>query len=587
MDTMQVVYIKNSEQWEEAERELLASPAVGFDIETTSLDPRRGFIRLMQFGLPDGRVFILDSFAINLHISQRVISEARTLIGHNLKFELKWLVAKGFDVPKGINADKVPHYFCTMLASQVLHAGTELGKMKGNGLDDVAQRLLNVKLDKTFQTSDWSGELTRGQYEYAAMDAYVVFAIARLQWKALVEANLMRTMRLEMRALPGVAWMEHNGFPINRKRWLDLYRENWFKLHELELRMDKEQGFLDEDRIPTMNWGSAQQLVTFFGSRGWKIPNAEEATIASLVGRDDYAQLVLDHKGMSKLDSTYGLAFLEKFVDPITGRVHPDFLQLGAAATGRLSSARPNGQNIDLRRRDPFEAEEGKKLISADYSQIELRIAAQIANERAMIEAYQKALDLHAQTSTLVMGKTKEQCSKDEWAKLRQISKSLNFGLLYGMGADKFKVYAKTNYHVDLTPEEAQELRNKWFSAYPSIKAWHRSTPEFVIETRTLGDRRRLDVVKFTEKLNTPVQGTGADAMKASIALFWENRHKAPPGFLLLGTIHDENLAELPEEHAEEGVAFMETYMTKAMETFLTEVPSVVEAKILSNWGEK
>jgi len=167
-------------------------------------------------------------------------------------------------------------------------------------------------------------------------------------------------------------------------------------------------------------------------------------------------------------------------------------------------------------------------LVKADYSQIELRIAAQITGDTCMVRAFQAGMDLHELTARLVLNCT--EVSKE----IRQQAKALNFGLLYGMGAKTFRRYAAQNYGVQLTPVEAQQLRKRWFNTFPGICRWHDRQPDGPIETRTLAGRRRQNVERFTEKLNTPVQGTGADGLKNALALLWETRHRCPSARLVL-----------------------------------------------------
>src|SRR5262249_14556045 len=157
--------------------------------------------------------------------------------------------------------------------------------------------------------------------------------------------------------------------------------------------------------------------------------------------------------------------------------------------------------------------------IKADYSQIELRIAAKIAGDKALLEAYRQGEDLHTRTARRVLG------ISDVTKQDRQLAKALNFGLIYGLGAEGLRGYGKSQYDQDLTLEQAVSYRKAFFDAYPGLASWHRRTGRTgkqAIETRTLAGRRRLGVGRFTEKLNTPVQGTGADGLKLALALLWE-----------------------------------------------------------------
>src|SRR5207249_1253555 len=223
----------------------------------------------------------------------------------------------------------------------------------------------------------------------------------------------------------------------------------------------------------------------------------------------------------------------------------------------------------------------GRMLVKADYSQIELRIAAQIAGDKRMIEAYRAGEDLHSLTASAVLSRGDGVVSPQA----RQAAKALNFGLIYGMGAARFREYAANDYGVDMTEEEAARFRERFFRAYPSIRRWHRKQAEGLIATRTVAGRRRLAVDRFTEKLNTPVQGTGADGLKAAMALLWETRDQCPSAVPVL-CVDDEIVVGCDADEAERAREWLVECMTKGMERFLVDVPVVVEATVMKSWGE-
>jgi DNA polymerase-1 len=157
-------------------------------------------------------------------------------------------------------------------------------------------------------------------------------------------------------------------------------------------------------------------------------------------------------------------------------------------------------------------------------------------------------------------------------------------GLLYGMGAKGFRVYARSNYGVSMSPEEAAAYRSAFFRAYPGLARWHRSQPDGEVETRTLTGRRRLGVSKFTEKLNTPVQGTGADGLKLALALLWERRGGCPGAVPVLA-VHDEIVVECEAGQAEPAGAWLKQAMLDAMAPLIDPVPVEVEVKAAPTWG--
>jgi DNA polymerase-1 len=256
--------------------------------------------------------------------------------------------------------------------------------------------------------------------------------------------------------------------------------------------------------------------------------------------------------------------------------VHADWFQIGAQS-GRMACRNPNLQNLprDPRYRACIRPGEGLVLIKADYAQIELRLAAELAGERRMIEAFRRGEDLHRLTASLVLGKPPDAVTKDD----RQLAKAINFGLVYGMGATAFAAHARTAYGVTLSEAQAAALREKFFQAYPALRRWHRAQPDGSITTRTVLGRKRFGVERFTEKLNTPVQGSGADGLKAALAELWETRERCPAARPVLA-VHDEIVVEVPADAAEAARQWLVDCMTRGMQAVLREVPVEVEAMI-------
>jgi DNA polymerase-1 len=210
-----------------------------------------------------------------------------------------------------------------------------------------------------------------------------------------------------------------------------------------------------------------------------------------------------------------------------------------------------------------------------------LRIAAKISGDRNMLEAYRTGLDLHTVTAQRILGR--EAVSKDD----RQIAKSANFGLLYGMGAPGYQNYAKSNYGVELTLDQARSYREAFFAAYPGLRSWHqRVRNQHARETRTFAGRRRLLPPEAfdTWRLNTPAQGSGADGLKLALALLWERRAQVPSARPVL-VAHDEIVMECAADQSESVSVWLKQAMIDAMSPWLDPVPVEVEVKIAPTWG--
>jgi DNA polymerase-1 len=300
---------------------------------------------------------------------------------------------------------------------------------------------------------------------------------------------------------------------------------------------------------------------------------------------------ILEYRSVQKLKSTYVDA-LPALVHPETGRIHASFNQT-VAATGRISSSDPNLQNIPIRTpegrriREAFVAEAGHRLLSADYSQIELRVLAHLSGDPTLIDTFQRGEDVHDRTSREIFGPLSA-IPKDEQ---RRISKMVNYALLYGKGAFTL---AKD---IGVTRKEAESFIEAYFSRYPRVRSFIEETVEKARETgsvRTLlGRLRRLPDLRAKnfqvraeaerQARNTPVQGSAADLIKkAMVELDRELRARQLKSRLIL-QIHDELLLEVPEEEAEEARSLVKRVMEGALQLV---VPLVVDARLGRSWAE-
>ena len=456
-------------------------------------------------------------------------------------------------------------------------------KATPHSLEGVARRELGIELDKTHQKADWGGELPPSMIEYAATDAQVLLPIAEIFEPQIKNAGLERACEIEHRALPAVLWMQNAGLPFDAEGWEEHLEHVKEERDQLGARLDS----LAPSRPngEKWNWSSHAQVKQVFTLVGIDLPNTKEETLASC--EHPLAHILLAYRKVSKVLSNYGDGFLESVRE--YGRVYASWRLIGAE-TGRMSCRNPNLQQIPhevLRRY--VRAPEGRVLVSADYSQAELRIAARISGDERMLEAYRRGEDLHAATARSLMGR--EDVTKEE----RDLAKAVNFGLLYGQGAKGLQEYARKRYGVTMTLEEAKRYRRRFFEAYPGLKSWHKSERRKLrrgkTETRTLTGRRRLGVKRFTEWVNAPVQGTGADGLKLAFALLYERRHECP-GAYPVTCIHDSIVVECDEEDVEKVEAWLERAMVDGMTDVLAGpdnegpgVPVEVEVESGRTWG--
>jgi DNA polymerase-1 len=548
------------------------SSVVGLDTETTGLDPRTDRVRLLSVCCDntDGGTctYLIDCFAVTDLSPLWEPLSAAPVVGHHLAFDLQFLARLGFE--PGECRD-------TMLMSQVLYAGDRTVR---HSLAACCERELGQTVNKAEQTSDWSRHLTADQLAYAAADAVLARRLHDALARKLVEAVLAAAAAIENRALPAVAWMAGAGVGFDRAAWDALAAEAAAEAERLAGALDRTAPPRSQGELfgSGWKWDSPHHVAEALRAVGRPVADTDDDTLAAV--NHPLAALLRDYRAAKKRTTTYGPQWLKgSYCD---GRVYAGWRQLGANS-GRMACAAPNLQNLprDPRYRRCFAAPPGRVLVKADYSQIELRIAAKVANEQNMIAAYGRGDDLHTLTAQAVLGKA------DVTKADRQLAKAVNFGLLYGMGARGFCRYARTNYGVELTEGQARRCRQAFFAAYPALRRWHATvgrTADRPIEARTVAGRRCRNVTRFTEKLNLPVQGTGADGLKAALALLWERRAECPGAVPVLA-IHDEIVVECDAGIAGTAAGWLKQAMLDGMAPLVAPVPIEVEASVAPTWG--
>jgi DNA polymerase I-like protein with 3'-5' exonuclease and polymerase domains len=576
---------------------------VAFDLETTGLDPRRDRIRLLSLAADSG-TWIVDTFSVDARLLLEILKD-KTLLVHNAMHDLLFLRRLGYR-HHGRAVD-------TMTLSRMTHAGerNEGGKRLEHSLEACCKRELDITLDKSHQKDDWSGDLSEEMLAYAAEDARILLPLYEALEDKLLVAGQEWALEIEERALLAGIEMAFAGVAVDKERWLGIVEEAGKGLGELRTRLDDLVGEPPEEvkmrntnnknvpaeRKDRWNWDSTDQIKAAAATLGLSL---EKTSMDRLKLIDhEFARALLAYREAKSGLSTYG----EKFFEPtkegqdvyMDGRLYPTW-GMCQADTGRMSCRNPNVQNIPNesklgKLRECIVAPDGHRLVKADYSQIELRIVAKIAGEQKMLEAYCKGEDLHAATARSITGR--EEVTKED----RQLAKAVNFGTLYGQGAKGLKEYARNSYGVKMSLEEAMAYRERWFEAYPAIRTWHRREGiGFAAgedSASTLAGRLRR-VRSFMEKVNHPVQGTGADGLKLAMGLFHERLPEHLDANLVIAC-HDELIVECPRVQAEEVARFLEEVMVAGMDEVLNSgldaahperVPVEVEVEIVGSWGE-
>lgn len=556
--------------------DLAGATRIALDIETygerkgDGLNPWRGEIRLLTLQRHGGTIHTIDLRSTGYDLGPlKQLIESSSVIAHNAKFDLLWLRVKC-----GVDARNIR---CTLTAARLLAAGTK----PGNNLDQCLDRFLGIEPGDDHSLSDWSSMLlTDDQLAYAGRDVAHLHDLLGVLEHQLEINGLDEAWDIETRLLPCVVDMEANGIHVSRER-LDQVAAD-----ARALAADAEASIRDAFGSESINPSSPKQLLAALRAAGVSVASTSEE---ELKANDDgrLVPLILAHREASK--RAQQAEALREHIEA-DSRIHARFEPMGTA-TGRFSSKEPNLQNIGRGElREAFIAPEGRSLVVADYSQIELRAAAAIAGETKMIDAYKAGADLHRLTAATVLGKPEAEVTKDD----RQLAKSCNFGLLYGQTAQGLVRYAASAYGVTLADDEAKSIRSAFFRTYTRLRQWHGTShnkaEEGIAEVRTRAGRRRLipetasNWERFTALVNTPVQGGTADGMKRAITLV---ASRLPEGAMLVSTVHDELVVECREQDAESVRSILNESMTEAMAALFPEVPVEVEANPCTTWAEK
>jgi DNA polymerase-1 len=526
------------------------------DTETTGLDPFKDELVLIQV-MAGGQVFFLepDSDITGLMADTKI-----TKVFQNAKFDIKFLLCHPTPL------------FDTYLAERMLTAGVT--PLKELSLKDLTKKYCGIELDKSMRTTFKKGaELTPEQIKYAAMDVKVLEPIYEAQKRKLKEKDLVDTALLEFSIVPAVADIELAGMAVDLK-----------KLEIMKTELGSRIALIEEQlrRHADINPRSPKQVKRALHSLGFKVENTQAKTLEGV--DHPFAQEIIEHKKVAKLISSY-VNSLPKHVNPKTGRIHPGFHQIGAD-TGRFSCSDPNLQQIPKEQewRDLFAAPEGSKIITADYSQIELRILAEYSQDETFLEAYRTGQDLHSKTASEMLDMPIDQVGGPE----RNIAKKINFALSYGGGA------GNVAGELDISVEQAQKHINAYFKAYPEVKATLQELGLHAVKegySQTLLGRKRYyrpansySQQKAIERegRNMPIQGTCVDILKKAVKYLMVDLKDFDAKIVNL--VHDEIVIECAEGQVDAVKEIVEQDMVRAGEDFLKSVPVEVDIKIDNVW---
>ncbi|PEI04330.1 DNA polymerase I [Pantoea agglomerans] len=582
---------------------LKKSEVFAFDLETDALDTLSANIVGISFAVAPGEAAYLpvahdyldapdqlDRAAVLAQLKPLLEDDSAWKVGQNLKYDRG--VLKNYDIElAGIKFD-------TMLESYILNS--VVGK---HDMDSLAARWLNHKT-VTFQEIAGKGknQLTFNQIaleqasHYAAEDADVTLQLHLKMWPELEKEAGPRKVfeQIEMPLLTVISRIERNGVLIDQAILAQHSKELTARLAELELKAHELAG-------EPFNLSSTKQLqVILFEKQGIKptkktpggAPSTSEEVLAELALDYPLPKVILEHRGLSKLKSTY-TDKLPLMINPLSGRVHTSYHQ-AVTATGRLSSADPNLQNIPVRNdegrriRQAFVAAKGYRIVAADYSQIELRIMAHLSQDKGLLDAFAQGEDIHRATASEVFGVPLDKVSAEQ----RRSAKAINFGLIYGMSA--FGLSRQLNIGAG----EAKKYMDLYFERYPGVLRYMENTRQLAaskgyvetIEGRRLWlpDIKSSNAIrrKAAERaaINAPMQGTAADIIKrAMIAVDTWLEQQNDNSVRMIMQVHDELVFEVKAEAVEAASQKIRALMEGSVQL---DVPLLVEVGVGDNWDE-
>ena len=593
--------ILTSQQLDKWVEKLTNSDLIAFDTETNNVDHFHAQLVGISFSVSANNACYIPIHHHYLGVPKQlaldeVISKLKPIfenknikkVGQNVKFDYAILANYGINV-QGIAYD-------TMLESYVLNSNER------HDLDNLAHKHLHVKtisydeltkIDKKKLTIDQIDieQTTR----YASEDADLTLMIHHKLWPELKQtpklADLFNHIELPLAII--LANMERTGVLIDESQLRQYSKDIQLKLNQLEQQIHELAG-------EKFNIASPKQLqVILFEKNQLPIirktpkgdPSTNEEVLSELANDYELPRLILEYRGLAKLKNTY-TDKLPLMISPVDHRVHTNYNQIGTV-TGRLSSNDPNLQNIPVRNeegrkiRQAFIAPKGYKIVSADYSQIELRIMAHLSRDKNLLDAFINDKDIHRFTASEILGKAEQDVTSEE----RRRAKAVNFGLIYGMSAFGL------SRQINIPRNEAKFYIDRYFERYPGVEKYMENTRQLASEkgyVETLSGRRlylpKINSSSGLEKraaeraaINAPMQGTAADIIKSAMIAVNDYIKTQENNVRMVMQVHDELVFEVKEEHLATICKQIQTIMENC---YQLDIPLKVDVGYGNNWDE-
>lgn len=500
------------------------------------------------------------------------------VVGHNLLFSL--------GVIRACTDRRLPlsNLWDTMLAWQMLNNGLP---GKDESLQAIARALVGRHLDESQSRRDREsnrrGELSTGQLEHAAKISAILEPVYARQKYLIEKLGLKKVAALEFSAIPALVEIEYNGMGFNREAGLRLTDSFAEEKDELAREL---QSYAKSLGLKAFNPRNPAQVKKILHILGYQVENTSASILERIIHEhpeERFINLLQKYRELH-LQQAHLKNWLNFSED---GRIYPRLEQLGGRS-GRITCSRPNIQQVP---RDPklkglFIASPGMSLVEADFSAIEMRLLAVLSGDKVMLKIFKKGLDPHKQTAQAIF--QKKEISGEE----RQIAKTLNYGTIYGGGANMV-----LSQLTNLSEEEAREFLYRFYSTYPGLKGWQLEVSEGAPVKRIDGDaykisRSALGRIRYTDPdhrnalINTPVQATGADLQKIALGrLYKELAMPRYSEFKLVNAVHDSILLEVPDKRTGEASKLLQGVMEQAGNEILQVIPCLTDVKVGKDWS--
>ena len=585
---MNLSYVTNNTKAAAICAGLANQKVLGVDIETAPLpafegDKRAGLcpyksqIRLVSVAQQDGAAFVFDMGKVTPAALHPLASVP--WVAHNAVFEWRHFTHNGYTLPERLHD--------TQLMGRPLYHEIL-------SLNNLSKAVTGQELDKELQVSNWGGELSQAQLEYAANDAVVTLQLSANLLPRLNKAGQRPLYDLYRQTVPVVGQQMLGGVYLDWEQHHRLY-EQWLQDRDLlKLQLDNLLAGVNPRSAKQLSGWLADNLPSAVAKKWPRTATGNLSSAADSLGLHanlPMVQPLLRYKAAEKLIGTYGKGY-ERHRNEVTGRLHPDYLIAGTAG-GRFACRNPNVQNpprsADIRAL--FCAEPGRVLVAADFGQIELRVAALLSQDARMLAAYANGEDLHRVTAAAVSGVPLGQVTAEQ----RQAAKAINFGNLYQQRPAGLSRYAQSSYGVAMSVQQAATAQQAFFRAYPDLYRWQMvqiQNARIYRKVHTqLGLVRDFDYrcgYEAAEACNHPIQGSAGEILLASMVQLPDQLKGLDA--MLVNHVHDEIILSVADNDKEAAAVALEQAMIQGfLDVFPNGealLPGLVEVKTGANWAE-